>query len=217
MIWEWDEEGDDRVADLWHLRAELSTSRKVVYTKWYQGRATYFSRPVFAALLRLSNPDGVARERLSVSARKILEILEGESPLSTRELKRQAGLQGRANERSYEKALRELWERLLIVAYGEVEEGAFPSLAVGATSVLFEELYREGLRLEPAVALDRVRAVLAEDNPFYRFFLKLRARQELGPIPGTGREARKKGARREGARRGAGARGDLRVVRFEDL
>src|SRR4051812_43192291 len=56
MRWEWDEDGDDRVSDLWHLRADLATTRKVIYTKWYQGRATYFSRRLFAALLRSLNP-----------------------------------------------------------------------------------------------------------------------------------------------------------------
>ena len=39
MRWEWDESGDDRVAKLWRLRAELSTSREVVYSKWFRGAA----------------------------------------------------------------------------------------------------------------------------------------------------------------------------------
>src|SRR6476620_6984546 len=88
MLWEWDDNGDDRVAQLWHLRGELSTTRKAVYTKWYQGRATYFSREVFTALLRVLNPDGFSAESLTPAARTILSVLEGESPLSTKELKR---------------------------------------------------------------------------------------------------------------------------------
>ncbi|HMN67936.1 MAG TPA: hypothetical protein PKC28_05290, partial [Bdellovibrionales bacterium] len=40
MRWEWDAGSDNRVAELWYLREELSRSRKVVYVKWYQGRAT---------------------------------------------------------------------------------------------------------------------------------------------------------------------------------
>lgn len=40
MHWEWDDAGDKRVADLWHLREELSRSgERVVYTKWFQNRA----------------------------------------------------------------------------------------------------------------------------------------------------------------------------------
>src|SRR5262245_39894917 len=51
MRWEWDENGDDRVSRLWHLREELSRSGRVVYGKWFRGRATFFSRDLFRALL----------------------------------------------------------------------------------------------------------------------------------------------------------------------
>lgn len=47
----------------------------------------------------------------------------------------------RALELTYHRALKELWDRHLIVAYGEVDEGAFPSLAIGATRLLFEDLF----------------------------------------------------------------------------
>lgn len=213
MRWEWDESGDQGVADLWNLRGELSTTRKVVYTKWYRGRATYFSRPLFVAMLRRLNPEGVAREALSAPARRILDILEGESPLSTKELKRLSALKGRANEAVYERALRELWQRLLIVAFGEVDEGAFPSLAVGATSVIFEELYAEGQRLAPMEAERRILATLPEGNLFLKHFRKLEAEQartggSAAPVP-PGR----KGTKRREPRRGA----ESGVIRFEDL
>src|SRR6185437_11694062 len=100
MRWEWDEDGDDRVVNLWHLKTELSTTGKVVYTKWFRGRATYFSPELFKALLRSLNPDR-PEIGLSAEARTILSILESESPLSTKEIKRLSGLQGRASERTY--------------------------------------------------------------------------------------------------------------------
>src|SRR5205809_926272 len=53
MRWEWDTGGDHRVADLWRLREELSRSGKVVYAKWYRGRATFFSKQVFTWMLAL--------------------------------------------------------------------------------------------------------------------------------------------------------------------
>ena len=140
MRWEWDEEGDNRVVELWHLRATLSTSRKVIYSKWYQGRATFFSLPVFQALLA-ERIRANARQNLSREAKNILSLLEERSPLSTKQLKKASGLVGRALERDYEKALKELWQSLLIVAYGEVDEGAFPSLAIGSSKLLFEDLY----------------------------------------------------------------------------
>ena len=95
MRWEWDEEGDNRVAGLWHLRADLSTTKKVIYVKWYQGRATYLSRPLFMAMLRALNPEPEVERALSPLARKILSILDSESPLSTKELKRIAELKAR--------------------------------------------------------------------------------------------------------------------------
>lgn len=143
MRWEWDGNGDDRVSTMWHLREELSRSGKVVYTKWYRGRATFFSRDVFTALLSIYLREPNFKRALGPEAREVLNVLEGDSPLSTKQLKKATDLRGRANERVYEKALRELWSRLLIVGFGEVDEGAFPSLALGASSVLFEDLYKE--------------------------------------------------------------------------
>ena len=74
-------------------------------------------------------------------ARDILDILIADSPQSTKALRRETGLTGRPNERIYERALKELWTRLFIVGFGEIDEGAFPSLAMGATKVLFEDLH----------------------------------------------------------------------------
>ncbi len=142
MLWEWDESGDNRVAQLWHLREELSRSRKVVYAKWFKGRATFFSRDLFRALLAVYSKQP-RFHTLSRDARELLALLEENSPQSTKQLKRGSGLVGRALEGTYTRALQEVWSRLLIVAFGEVDEGAFPSLALGATKWIFEDLYRE--------------------------------------------------------------------------
>ena len=200
MRWEWDESGDDRVSNLWHLRAELSTTRKVVYTKWFQGRATYLSRPLFVAMLRALNPnDAFLRAGLSSTAERILDILEAESPVSTKEVKRMADLVGRANEALYHRSLKELWSRLLIVAFGEVDDGAFPSLAIGSTRVLYEDLWREAFSVRPGEAEERVAGLLSADNLFFRYFLKLKV--AAGP--------KQKG--RSGKKQIPG------VVRFEEL
>jgi hypothetical protein len=176
MLWEWDENGDDRVSDLWYLKTELSTTRKVVYTKWYQGRATYFSRPLFTAMLRGLNSKKQPLEQLSQEARRILQILNGESPLSTKELKRISGLQGRGQERNYTKALNELWSRLLIVGFGEVDDGAFPSLAVGATQALFEDLWRDAFAFTMEEANLQVHKALPSSNLFLKYYLKLQTK-----------------------------------------
>ena len=68
-----------------------------------------------------------------------------------------------------------LWERLLVVGVGEVEDGAFPSLSVGATSLVFEPLW------EAAKARDRARdaeltSALAKAPRFAKHFAKILAR-----------------------------------------
>lgn len=169
MKWEWDDSASDKVAELWHLRSELSTSEKVIYTKWFKGRATFFSIPVFRALLALlmRRPNFHA---LSRTARQVMEALEENSPQSTKALKRATGLVGRDLEADYQRALKELWSRLLIVAYGEVEEGAFPSLAVGATRLLFEEIYREAEAMSADEAKAALRDFWAENREAGKFW-----------------------------------------------
>lgn len=138
MRWVWDDDGDDRVMKMWSLMKKLSVDKRVVYSKWYQGRATFFSREVFAALRSYLNPQ---RETLPRQAQELLEILESDSPLSTKQLKKISQLQGKDNASVYNKSMKTLFEQLWIVGFGEVDDGAFPSLAVGATSLLFEDLY----------------------------------------------------------------------------
>lgn len=170
MRWEWDENGDDRVATLWHMREELSRSRKVVYAKWFQGRATFFSLEVFRALLSLQLREPGMREKLSRDAKELLASLEEVSTQSTKQLKRSSGLVGRDLESTYNRAMKELWSRNLIVAYGEVDEGAFPSLAVGATRLIFEDLYNEAKEITRAEAIDVLAPVLSQSPAIDRFF-----------------------------------------------
>jgi hypothetical protein len=172
MLWEWDSGGDNRVANLWHLREELSRSRKVVYVKWYQGRATFFSRTVFSAMLRIFHSTAIKKTTLGTEARLVLETLESDSPLSTKQLKKLTDLQGRANEARYSRALKELFTRLLIVGFGEVDEGAFPSLAVGATQVLFEDLWNEASEMDKKKAFEILGNTLAPGSLFLKYFMK---------------------------------------------
>ena len=174
MVWEWDEDHDNRVSTLWRLREELSTSNEVIYAKWFRGRATFFSKEVFGAILKLLNPGHQPQMALGQDARRVLEALELDSPLSTKVLKRSTDLQGRFNEAAYTRALKELWSRLLIVAYGEVDEGAFPSLAIGATRVLFEDLYRGARSMSEEDAYAILRTSGPERSPFLQFFQKLK-------------------------------------------
>ena len=54
--------------------------------------------------------------------------------------------------------MKKLFENGLIVGFGEVDDGAFPSLACGTTSLIFEELWESGLETEKAeAAYERLR------------------------------------------------------------
>lgn len=170
MVWDWNEDGDHRVAEMWQLMKRLSDCREVVYSKWYQGRATFFSRELFAAMLRVRSSFGDPRRSLSEPAAAIFEVLENNSPLSTKELKRTTGLQGKLNEARYSAAMKVLFTRLLIVGFGEVEDGAFPSLAVGATELLFGDLCSQGAELPLIDAQSILDRFLPEGSSFRRFF-----------------------------------------------
>jgi hypothetical protein len=184
MRWDWDETADPRVPALWHLREELARSREVVYSKWLGERATFLSRALFTAMLASQRAVGADLEAgLAPDALEMLRLLESDSPLSTKQLRRDAGLTGRIAEAAFRDGLKQLFHRMLAVGYGEVDDGAFPSLAIGATRTLFEELWDEAAALDPGSARERVRALLPEGSPFARQHTRdLRARERaLGP------------------------------------
>lgn len=167
MIWDWSAEGSDKVANLWHLRTEIAVSGEVVYTKWVSGRATFISKDLFVALLSCV----LACELfLSDPAKEVYSALEDDSPQATKALREATGLAGKFYESAFQKALRELWRKLLIVGYGEVDEGGFPSLAVGATSLLFEELWDKASRLLPSCRDETIEKYLSGTSPFSSHF-----------------------------------------------
>ena len=169
LRWEWDEGADNRVSNLWYLMKKLSDCRQVVYSKWYQGRATFFSRELFVALLSLAQKEVHTEVRLSRPAKEILDTLESDSPLSTKQLKKMTELQGKDNQATYNRAMKELFSQFYIVAYGEVDDGAFPSLAIGATSVLYEDLWNEATALNLATSKSTVKTYMLDDGLFYKF------------------------------------------------
>ncbi len=160
MEWSWDEGADPRVADLWHLRERLARSHDLAYAKWFRGRATFFSLPVFQAILGRLADAGDVFAGLPREAREMLDLLRERSPLSTKEIRVLADLRGKEQEALFNQAMKALWTRLLIVGTGEVPDGAFPSLAVGATELLFEDIWN-ARRHVPEDAKARLDEVLA--------------------------------------------------------
>ena len=175
LRWEWDDSGDNRVAEMWTLMKSLSSCREVVYSKWYLGRPTFFSRPLFVAMLRVFEESGVSEHRLTATSRRLLEELEANSPLSTKELKSLTDLKGRFNEPTYNRSMKQLFSQLHLVAFGEVEDGAFPSLAVGATQLIYEDLWNESKNMSLKSAQTLVDTAMPPGSKFRKFFDKIHA------------------------------------------
>lgn len=172
MRWEWDTGGDNRVSELWYLREDLSRSHQVVYGKWFQNRATFIANDTFVRLLAFLRAEEFQAE-LTVDSANALEILTSDSPLSTKQLKAALELEGRLLEPTYNRALKPLWQHLVITAFGEFEDSSFPSLGIGATQVLFEDLWNESLAIPAGGAELWLRRKLGENNPFFKFARKV--------------------------------------------
>ena len=172
MVWDWNEDGDARVAGMWQLMKRLSQSGDVVYSKWYQGRATFFSRELFTSMLAIQRRRSDLRRGLSGGAKAVIELLENNSPFSTKELKKATDLQGREHETEYNRAMKELFSRLLIVGFGEFEDGAFPSLAVGATELLFSDLWTKAEDMRPSEAESVIERFMPKGSQFRRYFAR---------------------------------------------
>jgi hypothetical protein len=152
MNWEWSNDGDDQVVQMWHLRRELMESGQIYYGKLFRGRATVLSLSAFEAAWRLTQSH---RELgLVGEASEIAELLDFDSPLSTKQLKSGTELMGRDNEARFNSAMKKLWSHLWIAGVGEVDEGAFPSLSHAWTASVLEESCRRGERLSEDLARD---------------------------------------------------------------
>jgi hypothetical protein len=66
--------------------------------------------------------------------------------------------------------MKDLFGRLLIVGFGEVEDGAFPSLAVGATQHIYEDLWIEASTLKIKLAQKRIDQLIPKGTEFRKFF-----------------------------------------------
>jgi hypothetical protein len=167
MEWSWNADADPRVAEVWQLREELARSSEVAYAKWFRGRATFFSLPVFHALLGRFAAAGDVFAGLPHESMELLERLRELSPRSTKELRAEAGLRGKPFESLFMHAMKALWTRLLIVGTGEVPDGAFPSLAVAATEMMFEDAWNARERA-PRAAEKALAEALARSKAFAR-------------------------------------------------
>ena len=173
MVWEWNEDSDDRISKLWMDREFLSRSLDVVYAKWYQGRATFFSKEIFILLLAFLESN-TQSSRLSQPSQQALSELNEESPLSTKKLKAHLEWQGKLMEAHYNRAMKPLWEGLYIVGFGEENDSSFPSLNVCSTKTLFEEEWEKALNISSEKAYTQLKDKLGENSPFLSYAQKIK-------------------------------------------
>lgn len=142
MRWDWSDAADGRVVEMWHLKNALAATGDVAYAKWFRGRATFFSLDVFHAILARLAQAGDVLAGVPHEARDLLDLLRERSPLSTKDLRAEAGLRGKPYERVFTHAMKVLWQRLLVVGIGERDDGTvMPSLQVSATEAMFEDIW----------------------------------------------------------------------------
>jgi len=178
MRWEWTEDADNRVVRLWHSKEELSRSGQVVYSKWYKGKATFFSKELFTYLLALNETAKLYEEILNnkhnsqMEIKLLLEAVDQDSPLSTKQVKVACGLQGKLLESRFNKVSRFLWQNFCLVAYGEIEDSSFPSLGYASPKIMFEDLWIESQKISPAKAKTEIEKLLKDQPAFLSEVLK---------------------------------------------
>ncbi|MNL53091.1 hypothetical protein D3C87_1763110 [compost metagenome] len=112
-------------------------------------------------------------ENLSPSSREALDTLLMDSPQSTKIIKENLGWQGKLMESHYNRAMKPLWNALLIVGYGEVEDSSFPSLNMAATQHLYEDLWQKSEEIPPEQAEKNLTKTLGENSLFLKQARKL--------------------------------------------
>ena len=109
----------------------------------------------------------------SQAAHDIYQELLSESPLTPKMIKERLDFGGRKNRALYGRAIKILWERALIAGAGEVDEGQFPALSMGATRHFFEDEWDRAHAWPPEEARKRFKEKFPPNHPVYRFLNRL--------------------------------------------
>jgi hypothetical protein len=124
---------DEGVGLAWEAKDVLAARRKIFYGKLIHGSPTLVSLELFPAFYALSGNRGEdgdhlrwAREGLlGHAARRIIEVLIRNPPLTTADLKVQSGFSGSRRRYAFDKAMAELQGKLLVVKYAELYDPKF--------------------------------------------------------------------------------------------
>lgn len=147
----------------WELKDTLPARRQVYYGRLLRGRPVLVALHLFPAFYALVRGRQRARDyraeyeagRLSLTAKRLMDVLLRRHPLYTRELRAEAFLLEPARTREFERAVAELQQGLFIVKTEERYEPSF-SYRWDLLEAWLPEAVRAGRRLSRAVAIRRI-------------------------------------------------------------
>jgi hypothetical protein len=154
---------DAGVGLTWDLKNRLPAARHVYYGKLLRGRPLLVALDLFPAFYALLRGSQRARDyraeyaagHLSLTARRLMDVLIDDHPLYTRELRAGAFLLEPGQTREFERAMAELQQGLWVVKREERYEPTF-SYRWDLLEAWLPEATAEGRRLRRHAALDRL-------------------------------------------------------------
>ncbi len=174
---------DAAVGLTWELKDALPARKWVYYGKLLRGRPLLVALDLFPAFYALVRGRQRARDyraeyaagHLSLTARRIMDVLVGEHPLYTRDLRAAAFLLEPEKTREFERAMAELQQGLWVVKTEERYEPTF-SYRWDLLEAWLPEAVAEGRRLEREAAIVRLidrylrGAVFSDERRLARLF-----------------------------------------------
>ena len=160
MIW------DKYSALVWRWKDELPARRRLFYGKYFRGRGSLISLhflPSFLSLEAAAIEPGdhelfYSNGRIQEDARTIWKALEEQGPLATLDLRYACGMDSKAGNVRFKRAMLDLQRRLIVVHFGsEQETAAWASGRYELTCRAFPDQTAQARRISP----DQARAVVA--------------------------------------------------------
>jgi len=167
--WIWDEYSEK----VWGWKDDLPR-RRAFYGKYLRGRGTLISierLPNFLAMAQSAehadeHEEFYAAGRISNDARTVWQALAKHGPLATLELRHACGMERKAGNIRFKRAILDLQKRLIAVHSGtEQETGAWASACFDLTCRVFPEQARAAQRISLHEARARLAKKFAEHQP----------------------------------------------------
>ncbi|MGH7301535.1 MAG: AlkZ-related protein [Candidatus Rokuibacteriota bacterium] len=154
---------DAGVGLTWDLKDRLPAAQHVYYGKLLKARPVLVALDLFPAFYALVRGHQRARDyraeyvvgHLSLTARRLMDVLIAEHPLFTRDLRANAFMLESAKTREFERAMAELQQGLWVVKTAERYEPTF-SYRWDLLEAWLPDAVAEGRRLHREAALDRL-------------------------------------------------------------